>query len=208
MNFDEGFRSIKTSVETKIKVKGSLFNCYSFPVSGLDEAHVILENIRKEHYDATHHCYALQLKDSTFKYSDDGEPNGTAGIRILNAIQHFDLKNILVVVVRYFGGTKLGVGLLGKTYYEAAEYNLSNVEFVDFIKYQKLEIKINFDDQGIVYKIFKNLNCIITNTTFQENLSFEVLVPPTKTESLKVTLTDATKGKISINNQEIVYCHR
>ncbi len=205
MNFDEGYRSLKTSVETKIKVMGSLFSCYSFAVSDLDEAHVILEKIRKVHYDATHHCYALQLKDNTFKYSDDGEPNGTAGIRILNAIQHFNLKNILVVVVRYFGGTKLGVGLLGKTYYEAAENNLSNVEFVDFLKYQKLKITISFDDQGIVYKIFKNLNCIITNTTFQENLSFEVLVLPTKTESLKLALTDVTKGKISISNQEIVY---
>ncbi len=208
MNTDEGFLTIKNSVETKTKEKGSLFIGLSFSVESIEEAHIILEKIRKNYYDATHYCYALILADGTVKYSDDGEPPGTAGIRIRNAIQHFSLRNVLVVVVRYFGGTKLGTGLLGKTYYTSVENNLSQSEFVEYIKYERLRIYIEFNDQGIVYKIFNNFSCIILDSIYQERLSIGVLVKPSISAIFKQNLTDITKGRIEIISYGSIYYHK
>jgi len=205
MNSEEGFLSIKDGIETKIKVKGSSFICFSFPINSVDDAHLTLEKIRKEHYNATHHCYALLLADDTFKYSDDGEPNGTAGIRILNAIQHFKLKNILVIVVRYFGGTKLGTGLLGKTYYESTVDNLAKSNLIEYLKYEKFEIKVDFDEQGSIYKIFSHYNCIIHEAVFSEKLVSIVLVKPKDVIGFKQNLINITKGNIEIISQGSIF---
>ena len=110
---------IEKSYKYEIKVKGSRFFGFAFPAENEEEIYHKLKRLKKEYYDASHHCYAYKLTDN-FKYSDAGEPSGTAGIRILNAIDHYDLVNILIVIVRYFGGTKLGAGNLGRTYYESA----------------------------------------------------------------------------------------
>ncbi|MDZ7765436.1 MAG: YigZ family protein [Melioribacteraceae bacterium] len=97
-----------------------MFIGYAAPCKNDEEAEQILEGKKKQYYDATHNCYAYKILPESIKYLDDGEPSGTAGIRILNAIQHFDLTNLIVISTRYFGGTKLGVGPLGKAYYNSA----------------------------------------------------------------------------------------
>ncbi|MDY0082235.1 MAG: YigZ family protein, partial [Ignavibacteriaceae bacterium] len=116
----EQIKTIKEYRQNSFKEKSSEFLAIVYPVENVSAAQDYLQEIRKKYYDASHHCYSYKIKTGEQKYSDDGEPNGTAGIRILNAIEHFGLTGILLFVVRYFGGIKLGVGQLGKAYYNAS----------------------------------------------------------------------------------------
>ena len=98
----EQIKTIKDFRQASIKEKASEFIAIVYPVDNKETAVNKLNEIRKKYYDASHHCFAYKLKNGDEKYSDDGEPNGTAGLRILNAIEHFDLTNVLLIVVRYF----------------------------------------------------------------------------------------------------------
>jgi len=139
-----------------------------------------LERIKKEFYDASHHCYAFKITDN-LKYSDAGEPSGTAGIRILNAIEHFELVNILVVVVRYFGGTKLGAGGLGRAYYDSALQALEEAKIKKKFLYQKIFIKLDFQFAQKVYHLFSDSEKKILNVNYDEEAEFECLVNTRKT---------------------------
>ncbi|MDH7605558.1 MAG: YigZ family protein [Melioribacter sp.] len=177
MKLPFSIKTISNFTEFRIKEKDSLFIGMSFPVSNELDATKELTKIKKKYYDATHNCYAYKLTDGTIKHSDDGEPNGTAGIRILHAINHFDLNNILVIVTRYFGGTKLGVGLLGKTYYEAAYQCLQNSQILTKILYNKLIISYNYDSLSIVHRCISKYKAVIEKNLFDEIPRIEALVP-------------------------------
>lgn len=137
----EQIKTIKNFNQNSFKEKGSEFIAIVNSVDNEETALNQLTEIRKKYFDATHHCYAYKLKSGEEKYSDDGEPKGTAGIRILNAIEHFDLRDVLVIVVRYFGGTKLGVGPLGKAYYNSSIDVLNTSEIITLTLYQSLLIE-------------------------------------------------------------------
>ena len=201
----ESFTTLKETTETKTQVKGSVFYCHSYPVQNPDEAHSILENLKGKYYDATHHCYAYKLQNNLFKYSDDGEPSGTAGIRILNAIEHFNLTNAAVIVIRYFGGTKLGVGLLGKTYYESALQGLNQVEKISKFEYQKIYIKVDFEFVSFVHRILSSINAKIDSTNYKNEVEFECFIKPAYIKSTIEKLIDLTHGKaiIKIDNKHI-----
>ncbi len=126
--------------EFKLKEKGSSFISISGPIENEKEANTFLNSIRKKYYNASHHCFSYKLADGQFRYSDDGEPNGTAGIRIYNSQNYFGLTNLITVVVRYFGGTKLGVGPLGKAYYKSSSQNLASSTITEKHLYQQAEI--------------------------------------------------------------------
>jgi uncharacterized YigZ family protein len=159
------------------KEKGSSFIAHLFPLNDIEDYKEILNNLKKEYYDATHHCYALKFGNE-FKYSDDGEPNGTAGIRILNAIEHYNLDNVFIVVVRYFGGVKLGVGGLGKAYYEASEMVIQTAEIIEKYAYKTFQVEFSFDDTSKIYHKINQLNGNILNTNYTEDkiiIDFEIL---------------------------------
>ncbi|MCX6152263.1 MAG: YigZ family protein [Ignavibacteriales bacterium] len=173
----ENYFTVKDITETRTKEKGSVFMCFSYPVLNLDEAHLILESLKKKYFDALHHCYALTFTDNSTKYSDAGEPAGTAGKRILNAIQHFNLNNVLVVVVRYFGGTKLGIGPLGKAYYDSAFNNLNAANKIEKRKFIRISLFAKFDLTGDVYQLLSKVEAKILNSVFKEKFCLEFLVP-------------------------------
>ena len=158
MNTIKSIRTIEGLTETRIKEKGSVFIGKAYYVSNSEDCIAKLNEIRKEFYDATHHCYCYKLNSGEIKYSDNGEPSGTAGIRILNAIDHFELTDILVVVIRYFGGTKLGVGPLGKAYYESAHDVLKNSPIIIKDPCQNISISTNFDKMGHVFRLLSTFN--------------------------------------------------
>lgn len=191
--------------ETKIVEKGSIFNCYSYPIQTLDEAHSILESLKTKYYDASHFCYALSLVDNTVRHSDSGEPSGSAGIKIFNAIQHFNLKNVIVIIVRYFGGTKLGIGLLGKTYYNAAYENLDKAIKSVKKKYTHLLISADFEFIGDVYKLSSIYNLKIINSDYSNLVELDVLVLPEKCSQLNNELKNISFGKIQIKIIEDLY---
>lgn len=171
------YKTIKFPTENELKEKKSVFIAKAFNISNEKQAAEILSSVRKEYSDAAHHCYAYQLKNGKSKTSDDGEPHGTAGIKILNAIKHFQIQDCLVVVVRYFGGIKLGVGPLGKAYYSAALNVLSKAEIILKQPCYRVEISINFTywDKLLNYLHSNNLNII--STSYDESVKLVCLIP-------------------------------
>lgn len=138
-------KTIKENVTTQIIEKKSKFIANLFYVSSVEDAENQLQQIRKQHYDARHNCFAYRIgetKDIIEKASDDGEPSGTAGAPMLNLLQKQNLTNVLVVVTRYFGGILLGTGGLVRAYTQAAKEALEKVEIVK--EELRIRIAINF----------------------------------------------------------------
>jgi uncharacterized YigZ family protein len=145
MLFDT-FQSIAKPSEGLFKAKGSKFLSFAYPVHNEDEIKLILANIRKEHFSARHCCYAwsLGLDHERFRVNDDGEPSGTAGRPIYGQIQSHRLTNILLVVVRYFGGTLLGVSGLIHAYKESARSAIGNAEIVSKVVEHSVEVQFDY----------------------------------------------------------------
>jgi uncharacterized YigZ family protein len=201
------FKTIDSYVETRIKEKGSLFIGKAFFMQNSDDCMSKLNEIRKEFYNATHHCYCYRLKSGETKYSDNGEPSGTAGIRILNAIEHFELEDVMVIVIRYFGGTKLGVGPLGKAYYESAFNVLQNSTIVVKNPHNNITIKTNFDKMGHVFRILSGLNAKKITSDYKENsVDINCLMLTDDISKFKEQLAEYSQGDIEIDvSPDIIY---
>ncbi len=155
----------KPSVEILFKEKGSKFFGYAYPVSSEDSVKEILEQLKKQHHAARHWCYAWQLgkQYDHYRANDDGEPSNSAGMPIYGQIQSFDLTNVLIVVVRYFGGTKLGVGGLIQAYKTAAMMALENAKVVTRTLDDRFLIKCGYDELNTVMRIIKSEDLRIVN---------------------------------------------
>jgi uncharacterized YigZ family protein len=191
-------KTISVPGEFRLKEKGSLFLSLSYPCENEEEFAVIYSSIKKKYFDATHHCYAYKISDRKEKYSDDGEPNGTAGIRILNAINHFDLTNIAVIVVRYFGGTKLGVGPLGKTYYSSALELLTEADLIEKVRYSFFSITFDYDITSMVHHQINEFEARDIKNRFEIKPIVECAVKSEKADSFISALKEYSKGKILI----------
>lgn len=191
--------------ESEYKEKGSRFLALAFPVQTEEEALTILERIKKKYYDASHHCYAYKLSNNKSKYSDAGEPSGTAGIRILNAIEHFDLLNTLVIVVRYFGGIKLGAGGLGRAYYNSAFNVLNNASIINKKLYQKIFIKTEFQFAQKIYHIMNDCDSKILSVDYTDKVNFECLITPEDIQKIISQLNDDTNGSAEILKSGLLY---
>jgi uncharacterized YigZ family protein len=153
----DSYLTIKKASEGSYKDKGSKFLAYAYPVESEDEIREHIQTLKKEHHSARHHCYAWRLgaaKDQ-FRTNDDGEPSSTAGRPILGQIQRLDLTNILIVVVRYFGGTLLGVSGLIKAYSGAAADALQNAHVITKIVEVSFCVQFDYIRMNSVMKIFK-----------------------------------------------------
>lgn len=190
-------KTIDQFSEDKFKEKGSLFIGQIYPVSTFAECDEILSSIRKKYYDATHHCYAINILDEEPKYSDDGEPSGTAGIRIKNAINHFELVNVMVVVIRYFGGTKLGVGPLGKAYYNSAEAAIKSSKIVEKEKYIKTDIEYDYQHSKTVHHFLNKYGAKKIENLFKNRPVIRCYVKPENSHFLKESLLSASQNTIN-----------
>lgn len=201
------FTTITSFAEGTYKERGSLFVARAYPVKSVDEAMLLLDKNKKELYDAAHHCYALKLSDGTTKYSDAGEPSGTAGARILQAIEHHELHNVVVVVIRYFGGVKLGVGPLGKAYYTSADTALEKCEKIAKHAYLEMSIRADYDRSSALYHLFSQYPVKILNTGFDEDAEFGLLVRLDVVEEFQEKLIDVCSGRVKILNikKETIY---
>ncbi|SFF55288.1 IMPACT family protein [Thermoflexibacter ruber] len=162
--------SIKQETQTIYKEKGSKFLAFAFPVQNEQAIKEHLSALRKKYYDATHHCYAYLLgkEKKVFRAKDDGEPNGTAGLPILNQIRSKEITNVLVVVVRYFGGAKLGASGLINAYKTASAEVLAQAEVVEKIITQTLQIHFDYYLTNEVMKLIKENEAIIEQQTFED----------------------------------------
>lgn len=152
------FKTIEKPSEGLFKDKGSRFISYAFPVNSEEQIREIVQSIKKEHHSARHHCYAWRLGSDKllFRTNDDGEPSSTAGKPILGQIQSFDLTNILIVVVRYFGGTLLGVSGLINAYRNAALDAVNQAEIVEKLLEKWFLVEFDYGAMNEVMKVFKD----------------------------------------------------
>jgi len=162
------YKTIKRPSEGIFKEKGSKFISFIYPVNDQEDVKPILDRLRKDYHDARHHCFAYVIGSgrNIFRSSDDGEPSGTAGRPILGQINSFGLTNILIVVVRYFGGTLLGVSGLINAYRSAAESAITNSEIIEATLKEYFEITFPYAMINDVMKIIKEEEISHTNQSF------------------------------------------
>lgn len=170
MLFDDTYKTITQTSSGLYKEKGSKFIALAYPVTHEDEVKEILAELKKEYYNARHHCYAYVIgpDKSAWRVNDDGEPSGTGGRPIHGQIQSFDLTNILIVVVRYFGGTKLGVSGLINAYKAAAKDALSQAEIIEKTVNEVYKLEFPYEEMNDVMRIIKEENIDILHNQYDE----------------------------------------
>lgn len=166
------------SEETLFKDRNSKFFGYAFPVQSEEDIKHCLEQLRKLHHTARHHCYAWQLGKERvqFRANDDGEPSNSAGQPIYGQIQAFDLTDVLVVSVRYFGGTKLGVGGLINAYKNSAKLALEAANIEERTIDVHFELQFGYDMMNKVQRIIKERNIRIVGQTLEMECKYEIAI--------------------------------
>jgi uncharacterized YigZ family protein len=176
MLFEDTYNTIEQPSEGLFKDKGSKFIGYAYPISNEDEVKSILLNLKSEHAKARHFCWALRLSPdrSVFRLNDDGEPSGTAGRPILNTLLSADLTNILVVVVRYFGGTLLGVPGLINAYKNATIDALDHAVKIQKTVNDLYRITFEYLSMNDVMKVIKDEDLAVKQQSFDTNCSMDI----------------------------------
>jgi len=201
---DDFYKTItKPSVETLFKDRNSKFYGYAFPVKSEEAVKIFLEFLRKKHYSARHFCYAWQLGVESFRYraNDDGEPSNSAGMPIYGQIQSFELTNILVVSVRYFGGTKLGVSGLINAYRSSArlalESSIIEEKTIDIF----FQLNFEYDLMSKVLRIIKENSILIQEQKLEMNC--ELIIAVRKSNVNKIFKIFEAFYKVQIKSLEI-----
>ncbi|MCK9536278.1 MAG: YigZ family protein [Bacilli bacterium] len=179
-------------------INRSRFICYLYPINSVEEANEILKQIRKQHYDATHNCYAYILGESgsIARNSDDGEPAGTAGIVIYDILKKNELTNVLAIVSRYFGGIKLGAAGLIRAYGSSVAKALENVNKLKIEKTTALIIEIDYAYYNHIEKNLEEYSQI--EKQFTDKIIIKLSIPENKKITLVNELTNLTGGNIKI----------
>ena len=165
------YKTIEKPVEnTLLKEKGSKFIGFAFPVNNETELKSALDKIRTEHPKATHHCYAFRmgLNGENYRANDDGEPSGSAGLPIYNQLLAHEITNVLVISVRYYGGTKLGISGLVKAYKESAKITLEEANIITKELEIEIEIQFQFNQQNIIFTLLSKFDAKILNFDSQQ----------------------------------------
>lgn len=173
------YKTIETPVENILyKEKNSKFFGYAYPVANEDDVKQIIETLKKEHHTARHWCYAYQLGTETITYraNDDGEPSNSAGMPIYGQIQSFSVTNILIVVIRYFGGIKLGVGGLISAYRTTAQLTLENATILEKTINKTYCITFDYKNMNTVMRIIKEKNLEVINQKLELNCNIFISV--------------------------------
>ena len=189
MLFDYTYKEITSNGTSIYKEKGSKFIGYSFLVNSISDVKKQLDKIKNMHKSANHHCYGyiLHPDKSMFKFNDDGEPASTAGKQILRQIQKFELTNILIVVVRYFGGIKLGITGLIRSYKTAAKMTLEEVNIIEKDITEQYVIVFNYSELNHVMRLVKKYNLNIIESDLKNECTIKLLIPK-KTSTLIVNM--------------------
>lgn len=209
---NDQYSTILKPSEGEYKEKGSKFLAFAFPFETEEMLEILLHQVRSLHPKARHFCYAYRIgmDMNRFRVNDDGEPSGTAGKPILGQIQSFQITNALIIVTRYFGGTKLGASGLIHAYREAAKCALSNAEIVQNYLYIYYELRFAYEYMGHILAILKDNSADVTEKSFESECRILIKIRLSE-EAIKITRIKAGilhKSPEEINEQtEIPYCH-
>jgi uncharacterized YigZ family protein len=192
--------TIRQKAETLLKIEGSKFIAEAYPVFTEEEAEERLRAVRKQYFDATHHCFAWALgeKRADFHYSDDGEPSGTAGVKIFSAMQAENMSDLLIVVTRYFGGTKLGVGGLGRAYHDAAVDVLKQSAFVERLPVMEITAVISYAHVTPFMNLCAKCETVIDRSEYGQEVAYTLLAPVKRSEEFIRQLVELTNGSAVI----------
>ena len=189
---EDTYKEIKSHTTGAYKEKGSKFIAYSYPVYSEQEIKQRLEEVKKLEHSARHHCYAyvLHADKSAWRINDDGEPSSSAGKPILRQIQSNNLTNILIIVVRYFGGVKLGIPGLIRSYKTAASNAITNAEILTKTIKEYYEVGFKYPQMNDVMRLVKEFDLEIVNTDFQMDCKLIFAVRKSKSEGVLKTFKD------------------
>lgn len=199
-------KSIQSNLYASFEIKRSVFHTYCYSVHTINEVHATLDALKSKHPDANHHCYAYILEHQTIqKYEDDGEPSNTAGLPIMEALKRHDLTDVLCVVVRYFGGIKLGGGGLIRAYGKSASKTLENAAFTTLTAYMQFNI-ISPLSSGGKYEGFIREHTILKEVTYtNQAMIFSTEIKEADFLPFKQALVNYALGKVHIEQTGITH---
>lgn len=188
----------------EVKISGSRFIADLFPAASKHEVDEQLDRIRKEFYDASHHCYAYRLGNSAeiIRAADDGEPAGTAGKPILLVLEGADITNIACVVTRYFGGTKLGTGGLARAYSQAAQEAVSAATKKQVFLLKSIALQCSYDELAALERYLIQNNLRPKNATYEENISMTVDIPLSLIRTIQEEIKEKFLNKVAVTVEE------
>lgn len=191
------FHAVGEQGTAEIKVKGSRFIAEAFPVESEDEALRLVEEVRSREHAATHHCTAYRLgpDGDVFRFNDDGEPSGTAGRPILRQIESRNLTNTLVVVTRYYGGTKLGTGGLARAYGEAAAAVLDATKCVAHVISERVNVSFDYDDTAAAMLVIERFGAEAVESRYSDRTALTLAVPRSRVAEFLRAFRDALGGR-------------
>ena len=187
------FNTIKSPVENILsKEKGSKFIGFAYPVSNEKELKSALLHLKELHPKATHHCYAFRMgmNGENYRANDDGEPSGSAGLPIYNQLLAHEITNVLIVIIRYYGGTKLGVSGLVKAYKESAKLALEEAEIITKELESDLEIGFNFNQQNQIFTLLNKFDGKILDFLTDEKCTIKAKIKTSQKENISEQLSE------------------
>ena len=192
------YQTLKHAVTTRLEIKKSDFVTYAYPVTSREQAMFHVEQLRQKYADARHHCWAYIIGDpnntTSAGFDDDGEPNGTAGRPILNVLQHKSIGNVIVIVVRYFGGIKLGAGGLTRAYAGSAQAAVDEMVLLPYVPMAQVQILAEFATEAQCRYVVESLNGSIDDVTYSKQVTLTVTLAEADIDSLKERL--AMDGRV------------
>ena len=199
------FKTIKNDCVADFTEKKSQFISYAFHVTSPEEASEALKKIREKHWDARHHVYAYVLRNNQIqRYSDDGEPHGTAGTHVLNILLKSQLYDIIVIVVRYFGGILLGTGGLVRAYTKSCQLAVDNADIISIYPCQKILITFNYSLYKSIQTLISKYHHRILNQSYDSDISLEIAIHEASFDNFVENLLEISCGQVKIDKLDIV----
>lgn len=205
------YRTLKQHSSAEIVIKKSRFIGHARPVESEEEAIAFIESIKKEHWSATHNCSAYMIgeRDQIQKQSDDGEPSGTAGKPILEVIKNKGLKNVVVVVTRYFGGIMLGAGGLIRAYTDGAVIGIEAAQPILQVLHQEVQLEVEYTWLGKLENELRNRQTVMGETQFADKVTLTCYPTAEESDNFILWLTDLTQGQgVIVKGQQLYLTHQ
>ena len=197
----EEYTTVNGAGQDEITEKKSRFIGYAAPVSTADEALDFVKSIKKKHNDARHNCFAYALRDGSVRYSDDGEPQGTAGQPILDVLARGGIADCVVVVTRYFGGILLGTGGLTHAYSAAAKLAVNAAGIVEMKRMLVCSLCCDYSIYGSVQTLIAKHAAIMSDSVFEDNVRLELLCLPENADDFAAELTEISSGRLKLEQK-------
>lgn len=201
------YRTVFTFGEDEVIINKSRFIGYASPIESEEDALAFIDKIKEKHRDATHNvsAYVFGENSSIQRFNDDGEPSGTAGIPALEVIKKEELRNVVVVVTRYFGGIKLGGGGLIRAYTKGAKIGLEAATIVDMVVHQKLKIRLDYTLYGKIENYLLMNEYKVDDTSFDSSVNITICIDNEEVSNFIKEITNLSSGNVEIEELELLH---